>query len=67
MKADPVGNPKAVGDLFNELGRLLRRDASYDTDLDPLGEFVHRNQYVLVAARGGSEGAHRVKTPLSVF
>jgi hypothetical protein len=32
-----------MGDLFNELGRLLQRDAGYSSNLDPLGELVHRH------------------------
>jgi hypothetical protein len=38
-------------------------DHSNDTDLDPLGEFVHRHHVVLVAARSRLEWSHRVKAP----
>jgi hypothetical protein len=44
-----------MSDLFDELGRLFRRDTRYGSDLDPLGELVHRHEDVLVATKGGSE------------
>jgi hypothetical protein len=37
--------------------------APTSVDLDPLGEFVHRHQDVLVATRSRLEWTHRVKPP----
>jgi hypothetical protein len=47
-----------MGDVFYELRSLFRRDHSDSEDLNPLGEFIHHHQDVLVAARGHLEGSH---------
>jgi hypothetical protein len=52
-----------MGDVLDELCGLIPRDRSDGVDLDPLGEFVHRHQDVLVAARSRLEWSHRVKAP----
>jgi hypothetical protein len=44
-----------MGDVLDELRGLLQRNRSDGTDLDPLGEFVHRHRDVLVAARSHLE------------
>jgi hypothetical protein len=53
-----VGYLEPVGDVFNELRSLFRRDYCNDADLNPLGEFVYCHQDVLIAARGYLEGSH---------
>jgi hypothetical protein len=52
-----------MGDVLDELRGLFRRDQSDGADLDPLGEFVHRHQNVIVAARSRLEWSHRIKAP----
>jgi hypothetical protein len=52
-----------VGDVLYEFRGLFRHDRGDGTDLDPLGELVHRHQDVLVAARGHLEWSHRIKAP----
>jgi hypothetical protein len=52
-----------MGDVFDEPHGLFRRDCGDGVDLDPLGEFVHHHQDVLVAARGCLEWSHRVQAP----
>jgi hypothetical protein len=55
---DPIGYPEPVGDVLYELRGLIRRDRSNGADLNPLGEFIHRHQDVLVPARGHLEGSY---------
>jgi hypothetical protein len=50
-----------MGDVYDELCSLFRHDSVNGTDLDPLGEFFHRHQNVLIAARSRLESSHRVK------
>jgi hypothetical protein len=37
---DPVGYPEPMGDVFDELRSLFRRDCGDSMDLNPLGDFV---------------------------
>jgi hypothetical protein len=54
-----------MGDVLDELRGLFRRDRSDGADLDPLGEFVHRHQDVLVAAKSHLEWSHRIKAQMA--
>ena len=53
---DPIRNTKAMSDLFDEFCSLGRLDACHRLDFNPLGEFVHRDKDVLVAARAIRNG-----------
>jgi hypothetical protein len=58
----PVPN-FGVNNVLNERRGLFLHDRSDGADLNTLGEFVHRHQDVLVAARSRLEWSHRVKAP----
>jgi hypothetical protein len=60
---NPVGYPELVGDVFDELRSLFRRDCGDGADLNLLGEFFYCHQDVVIATRGHLEGSHRVKAP----
>jgi hypothetical protein len=60
---DPVRYPELIGDVLDELCGLFRHDCGDGVELNPLGEFVHHHQDVLVASRGRLEWSHHVKAP----
>jgi hypothetical protein len=58
-----VGYPEPMSDVLYEFRGLVRRDCGDGSDLNPLGEFIHRHQDVLVDTRGYLEGSYRVEVP----
>jgi hypothetical protein len=57
---DPIGHTEAVCDVSHELCRFIRCYFRNRSDFDPLSEFVDGDQYVFVAARGGTKRSYNV-------
>jgi hypothetical protein len=61
----PVGHTKAMRDVSDELCGFFRCYFRNSSDFNPLGEFVDGDQYMFVAAWGGTKRCYSIETPHS--
>jgi hypothetical protein len=63
VRDDTIGDPKAMDNVGEEEHSLLGPDAGDKAGLDPLGEFVDRNEQVGEAADCPFQGSDKVEPP----